>query len=842
MSLYITKIDGSQEEFDADKINRAIATASTGLADQSAKITQIATETQLTLYDGMTTTEMDQAVINATVQNIKDDPDFDIIATRLLLKTIYKEVLGDFKDPADLARQHRQGFLAYFQRGLAEGLLSPDLQVFDLAKLADSLDLERDDRLTYAGLATMKNRYLTKGADQKLRETPQYFWMRVAMGMAFKEKGATAMAQKFYQKMSSLEYVAGGSTNINAGAVNPRLSNCFILDMEDNIGHIGKTVADVMKLSKATGGIGLSVTKLRANGSPISTNNTFSSGPVPFLHIIDSTIRAISRAGKKMGALCFYMENWHIDFQDFLDLKQNAGDDYRRTRTADTAVWISDEFMKRVQANDYWYLFDPQETPDLVELYGEAFSRRYKEYIQKAEAGQMRVFQKIPATEQYNNIIVALQGTSHPWLTWKDAINVRALNNNTGTIYSSNLCTEITLPANKDNVAVCNLLSINLARHVTDDKKIDWERLQESVQLGVRQLDNLVDINQPPIVEAANFDSHNRAIGLGVMGLADLLEILDLSYDSQAAYELSDQLLEFISYQAISTSADLAAEKGSYPNFAGSGWSQGYVPFDTLSRLEANRGLQLSVGQAPTSNMATRWDALRAKVKLGMRNSTLMAIAPTANIGLIAGTSTGIDPRFAQIFSRNTLSGKYLELNFNLVKKLKKLGIWETVREKILIAQGDLTDIAEIPDNIKTVYKDSFSIDPAAFIEIAARAQKWVDQAISRNMYLTTRDTADIMKLYQLAWEKGLKTTYYLHMKPRHTAEQSTVKVNKSQGVGKKGFGAILADQTRAAESAITIPSPEAVPVVAPRAHTTLAPGQACPIDPQERLLCDSCQ
>lgn len=861
MPLYITKIDGSKELFDADKINRAIAAASAGLADQSAKITQIATETRLTLYDGITTTELDQAVINATVQNIKDDPDFDVIATRLLLKLVYKEVLGDFRDEAELSRLHRQGFLDYVRRGIEENLLSPDLKVFDLHQLADRLDLTRDGRLTYTGLSTMRNRYLSRGADQKLRETPQYLWMRVAMGMAFKEKEATAMAIKFYDKMSSLEYVAGGSTNINAGTPKPRLSNCFILDMEDNIDHIGKTVSDVMKLSKATGGIGLAVTKLRANGSPISTNNTFSSGPVPFLHIIDSTIRAISRAGKKMGALCFYMENWHIDFQDFLDLKQNAGDDYRRTRTADTAVWLSDEFMKRVQNNEDWYLFDPQETSDLVDLYGQAFSQRYQEYVKKAEAGELRTFKKIPATEQYNNIIVSLQGSSHPWLTWKDAINVRALNNNTGTIYSSNLCTEITLPANKDNVAVCNLLSINLSRHLTADNKIDWERLKESVRLGLRQLDNLVDINQPPIPEASNFDRHNRAVGLGVMGLADLLERLDLSYDDPTAYELSDQLLEFISYQAIDMSADLAKEKGSYDNFAGSGWSQGLVPYDTISRLSESRGLPVAVTREEKLPLGLNgndldWNALRQKVKSGMRNSTLMAIAPTANIGLIAGTSTGIDPRFAQIFSRNTLSGKYLELNFNLVKKLKELNLWEAVREKILAAQGDLTNIEEIPDAIKQIYKDSFSVDPQAFIEVAARAQKWVDQAISRNMYLETRDTEEIMKLYRTAWEKGLKTTYYLHMKPRHTAEQSTIKVNKSQAVGKKGFGAILAARQESASVAATeavtrIPVPEAVPVVgvptvpaAPlqTARKTLAPGQACPTDPQERLLCDSCQ
>jgi len=824
MSIHITKIDGRQELFDANKINQAIEAACLGLVDNSARVTQIAAETELTLYDGISTAELDQAIINTAVQNIKDDPDFDIIASRLLLKTIYKEVLGDFYDSESFHRKHQQGFIEYIIEGQKNNILSEDLKIFDLEKLAQTLDIEKDSLLTYSGLATMKNRYLGKGANHKLIETPQYFWMRVAMGLAFKEKNPTALAQKFYKKMSSLEYVAGGSTNINAGTTKPRLSNCYILDMEDNISHIGKTVADIMKLSKATGGIGLSVTKLRANGSPINTNNTSSSGPIPFLHIIDSTIRAISRAGKKMGALCFYMENWHLDFQDFLDLKQNAGDDYRRTRTADTAVWISDEFMRRVKNNDAWYLFDPQETPDLIELYGSAFSQRYQEYIKLAEQGKMRIFKKIPATEQFNNIIIALQGSSHPWLTWKDAVNVRALNNNTGTIYSSNLCTEITLPANKNEVAVCNLLSINLARHLNSQKEINWELLQDSVELGTRQLDNLVDINQPPIEEAKNFDNRNRAIGLGVMGLADIFEQMDLAYDSEEAYELSDKILEFISYHAIKTSTELAKERGSYANFAGSGWSKGLVPYDTLAALAESRNEKININKEKTSN-SLDWDSLRHKVKQGIRNSTLLAIAPTANIGLVAGTSTGIDPRFAQIFSRNTLSGKYLELNFNLVKKLKELKIWEIVREKILISQGDLTNITEIPNNLRNIYKDSFSVDSSAFIEIAARAQKWVDQAISRNIYLDTRDTQEISQLYISAWEKGLKTTYYLHMKPRHSAEQSTVKVNKSTATGKKGFGAVSREK-----------------VLLKTETRTEISNESCPTDPQERLLCDSCQ
>ncbi len=828
MNIKIRKQSGKLEDFNAEMINRAISHAAYGLKDSAQKTAQIATETSLTLYNGMTTTEIDQAVIAAAVQNIKDDPDFDIIASRLMLKLIYKEVFGDFDDDEDLLKKYQADFPLYVKNGIANKLLSEKLNNFDLEELAKNLKPENDSLLNYTGISTLKYRYLIKGADQKLKETPQYFFMRLAMAMAENEKDATKMALKFYQKMSALEYIPGGSTNINAGTPSPRLSNCFLMSMDDSIDHIAKTVADVMKLSKATGGIGLAVTRLRASGSPINTNNTFSSGPIPFLHIIDSTIRAISRAGKKMGALCFYMENWHLDFQDFLDLKQNAGDDYRRTRTANIAAWISDEFMMRVKADDYWYLFDPKEVADLPDLYGEEFSRRYKEYIELAEAGKMRIFKKIKAKEQFNNMIVSLQGTSHPWLTWKDTVNVRALNNNTGTIMSSNLCTEITLPADKDRVAVCNLLSINLSRHLTEDKKIDFEKLKNSVQLGVLQLDNLIDVNEPPIPEANTSDKQGRAIGLGVMGLADLFERLKLAYDSQEATDLSDELLEFISYHAIEKSAELAKEKGSYPDFEGSAWSKGLVPFDTLEKLENLRGKNL---RKFNKDFKLDWDKLREKVKQGMRNSTLMAIAPTANIGLVAGTSTGIDPRFAQIFSRNTLSGKYLELNKNLVYDLKDLGIWEKTREKILAAKGDLRNIEEIPEDLKAIYKDSFSIRPQAFIDVASRAQKWIDQAISRNMYLATRDTEEIMNIYLYAWETGLKTTYYLHMKPRHSAEQSTIKVNKTETMGRKGFGALIASRAQSPVGA-ELKTEEKVKTES----------QACPLDPQERLQCDSCQ
>lgn len=870
MPLTITHRDGTREVFDADRINRAIERACYGLTNPTAKISQIASETQLTLYDGITTTELDQAVINTTVQNIQEDIEFDRVAVRLRLKTIYKKILDDFETNDQLKTLYKTGFKDYIEKGISLKLLDSRLgEIFDLELLSMALDIERDELLTYTGLSTMSKRYLLRDREHELIETPQYFWMRVAMGLALLEKNPTEIALRFYTKMSNLEYIAGGSTNIAAGTNFPRLSNCYLLDMQDDIEDIGKTISDVMRLSKATGGIGLSVTKLRASGSAISTNNTFSSGPVPFLHTIDSAIRAICRGGKKLGALCFYMENWHIDFDEFVDLKQNAGDEYRRTRTANTAVYISDEFMKRVKNKDWWYLFDPKDTPLLVESYGAEFSRNYQDYITKAEQGKIKRFKKIKAEEQFRNIIVSLQTTSHPWLTWKDTINVRALNNNTGIIHCSNLCTEITLPEDKENVAVCNLLSINLARHIKEGR-VDWKKLEESTRLGIRQLDNLVDINQPPIPEAYNFDSHNRALGMGYMGFADMIEQLGFPYDSQESFELADRISEFISYMAIDESANLAKEKGSYAYFAGSGWSKGYVPIDTVKTLETNREERVTIEQDIYS-LELNWGQLREKVKEGMRNATLLAIAPTANIGLVAGTSPGIDPRFAQMFSRNTLSGKYLEINFNLVRDLKRLGLWERCKKEILMNYGDLSATEGIPEHMKKVYKTSFSISPYAFIEVAGRAQKWIDQAISRNMYLETRDTEEIMKVYIAAWEKGLKTTYYLHMKPRHSAEQSTVKVNKAQTVGKRGFGVLfnqLASTTEATSSPtieIPIQTPQEVPIARPiiqesaivsESFSSTQPtptaisatdvsnqlNKACPIDPMERLQCESCQ
>ncbi len=850
MTTTITKRDGSRVPFNADRINKSIERACYGMTDPISKVIQIATETRLTLYDGITTEELDMATINAALQNTQFDLEFDKIATRLLLKVVYKKVLGDY-DPDDEAgnmskeefsKLHANHFKEYVLSAVERNLLDKRMgTLFNLDDLSSALNVERDELYKYSGLSTMQNRYLMKNEKQAPLETPQYFWMRVAMGMSLKETDPTLWAKKFYDKMSSLEYLSAGSTNIGSGTPHPKLSNCFLMEIHDDMEHIGKTVSDVLLLSKATGGIGLSVTKLRAEGSLLKSNNTVSSGPVPFMHIIDAAVRAVQRGGKKKGALCFYMENWHLNFQDFLDLKQNNGDDYRRTRTANTAVFISDEFMKRVINGDNWYLFDPNEVKDLNELYGKEFSKRYNQYVELAKQGKMKMHEVIPARQQYKNILISLETTSNPWLTWKDSINVRALNNNTGTIHCSNLCTEITLPTDRDNVAVCNLVSINMARHIINGQ-IDWHRLEESVRLSIRQLDNLIDINELPIPEARKGDSENRAVGLGLMGFSDSIEQLGYSYEDNEAYDFADQVFEFISYMAIDESTNLAEERGSYKNFKGSEWSKGKVPIDSLTKLEDERDRPLTVKKESAKLLPPLdWDLMRAKVKKGIRNATLLAIAPNANIGLVAGTSPGIDPRFTQMFARNKISGKYLEINPNLVEALQKENLWEKVREKILENHGDLELIMEIPDHIKRIYKTSFAVSPYAYVEVAARAQKWVDMGLSRNMYLDIRDIDEIMNIYTTAWDKGLKTTYYLHMKPRHSAEQSTTRVNKAEALGGRGF-ASLRDKVVDKLAEIKIEENIVLPNLENINSKMEEVAKTCPIDPQERLMCDSCQ
>lgn len=859
------------------------------LSDVDEKVETLVDEVELTVFGDMNFNQLMESAVLVATQNIQNDIEFDQVATRILLTTIYNDALDLDSDSSDFIQIYNKSFKNYIHKGIGLNLLDERLStIFDLDELANNLIIGNDEIYKYIGLSTLRNRYGLHDRNDKIMEVPQFTWMRVAMGLALKEENPTEQAITFYKKLSNQEYIPGGSTNIGAGTTFPVLSNCYLMETQDDIDSIFDNVKNIAKISKATGGIGISVTKLRAAGSKVKSNNTISTGPIPFINVMDATLKSMARGGKKYGAMAVYMENWHMDFQDFIDLRQNNGDDYRRIRTANTAVYISDEFMKRVVNNQTWYLFNPSETPDLAELYGEDFSVRYAEYVEMAENGEMEMYKTVPAREQMSKILHALLATSHPWLTWKDAINVRALNNNTGTIHCSNLCTEITLPQDRDNIAVCNLAYVNLTQHVkeagsTVEDKINWDKLEDTVRVLMRHLDNLVEVNNSPLKETKNSDDNNRAVGMGMSGLAETLELFGYAYDSQEAYNLMDRVTEFISYISIDESCNLAEERGSYANFEGSMWSKGYVPVDTVRKLEAQRkgikwdeeinseakelstaesgvestlvklkgrienGLQnassseskelyeifgqltqimqnsnpqvlekeeevstmrlgsgriarneagsgVELDQDTTETMD--WNKLRERVKEGMRNATTMAIAPNASTGLVLGTSPGIDPRFAQIFSRQTSNGKFLDINHNLVKDLQNLGIWNEVKVEVLQNYGDISEIAGIPQQLKETYKTCFQVSPYAFIEIASRAQKWIDQGMSRNMYLETRDVDEMIDIYTEAWRRGLKTTYYLHTKPRHKAEQSTVKVNKRQGLNKSGFSGVTAKST----------------------------------------------
>ena len=847
-TIRVRKRDGSLAPYDGNEVAASIMDSARGLDDAVARATLLQAEVEITLFDGMTTDALDEAVIQVALGNAKDDPAFDTIASRIAVKKLYKEVFGDTHDdlgdvdPERVQDLHRNYFPRTIAKLVADGHLDERLgRDFDLETLAAALDPTRDDLIGFMGVRTMINRYLLRTPDKQALEVPQYFWMRVAMGLSLTEDDPTSSALALYDSMSNLRHLAAGSTLVNAGTPSAQLSNCFVMRTEDNLEHIAQTIRDVMWITKGTGGIGLSMSDLRCEGSPIRSDNTASTGPIPFIHTFDSTLRAVSRGGKKLGALCFYLENWHMDFPQFLDLRQNSGDPYRRTRTADTAVWISDEFMKRVAKDEDWYLFDPAETPDLTEITGSDFSKRYAQYVEQAEAGKIKRFRRTTAREQFRAILVSLQTTSHPWLTWKDSINTRALNSNTGTIHSSNLCTEICLPQDRDHTAVCNLASVNLAAHLAGPRgkrRLDWDQLAATTRLAVRHLDNLVDITASAVPQAQRSNEENRAIGLGVMGLTDMLEQIRVPYDSPDACEIVDRVVEFISWHAIDTSADLAAERGAYPMFEGSGWSRGMVPVDTLAVLERDRGIPVDVDR--TTRMD--WDALRAKVRTGIRNATLMAIAPTASIGFIAGTTPGLDPQFSQMFSRATSAGKFLEVNRNLVADLKDLGLWDSTREELLRRQGDPSEIDAIPASLRHLYRTSFTLDPIAYLNVAARAQKWVDQAISRNIYLASRSVGDMEDLYTAAWRMGVKTTYYLHMLPRHTAEQSTVAVNKAAGRRngpRRGFATTVRRSSRTAtiEKPVIEEFDEVKPV-----SPNLIDGTTCPVDPQERQQCESCQ
>jgi len=717
--------------------------------------------------------EEEKAALAAAQARIHEDPVYERLSCRLLLRRLYREVL---RTPEPDPAAYRAGFVAYVRRGVEVQALDARLLRYDLERLAGALHPERDGLLPLVGLYTLVDRYLVRDPSSRaLLELPQYLFMRVAMGLSLVEEEPDRWAVAFYEAMSALDFLPSTPTLFNAGTPHHQLSSCYLADVQDSMDDILRSCVEFGQIAKYAGGIGTSITKLRAVGSPVRGINGTSSGIIPFVHLFDALIKAINQGGRRRGTLAVYLEPWHLEIRAFLDLKRNAGDPYLRAPSLNTALWIPDEFLERVERDEAWYLFDPLYTPELTELWGEAFREAYRRRIEDAQSGRIppQAYRVERARALFREILATLQETSHPWIAFKDASNARSML--PGVIHSSNLCTEVHLPTSPEEVAVCNLASINLVLHLTRDG-LDELKLRRTVHLAMRGLDNVIDLNLYPTERARASNLRHRPVGLGVMGLAEAFARLGMRYGDEAACAFTDRVIELVSYFAQEASAELSRVRGSFPSFAESRWAKGEVPLDTLEEVAALRG-----GVEVDRSSRLDWDRLRREVKRGMRNGTVMAIAPTATISLIAGTTPGIDPYYANVFARSTLSGKFLELNRVLVEQLQSLGLWERVRERILEERGDIEGIEEIPQALREIHRTAYRIPPEAYIRVAARAQKWVDQGISRNLYLQDRSLEAMERVYLEAWRAGLKSTYYLFMAPRMYAEPSTLQVNKAR-------------------------------------------------------------
>ncbi len=770
--IKVVKRSGETVEFNIGEIEKAITNCCIGL-DGSIDVIGILRDTKLGLYDGIKTSEINQAVIMAIRARIERDPIYSTLAARFLFNDLYKAVLGMDEFADTFAEAHRTGFAHKIKAGVDAGRLDPAMLEFDLARLGAELRPERDTLFTYLGAQVLYDRYFLKSLKQEILETPQYFWMRIAMGLAMNEpKDREDWALKFYDVISSLHYVPSTPTLFHSGTNHPQMSSCYLTTVKDDLSHILKCVGDNAQLSKWSGGLGNDWTNIRGTGAQIKSTNVGSQGVVPFLKIVDATTAAINRSGKRRGATCVYLECWHYDFEDFLELRKNTGDERRRTHDTNTASWIPDLFMKRVLEDGTWTLLSPDETPDLHDLYGRAFELRYQEYERMADAGQIRLFRKVRAIDLWRRMITMLYETGHPWITFKDPCNLRSPQDHVGVVHSSNLCTEITLNTSEDETAVCNLGSINLSRHV-DDGKLNHERLKYTIKMAVRMLDNVVDLNFYPTEEARRANLRHRPIGLGIMGLQDALYLLNLPFGDEGAVEFSDNLQEFISYHAILSSSELAEEKGAYETYRGSKWDRGIFPVDTLDLLESERGLSTGVDRRTWMD----WAPVRERVKThGIRNSNMMAIAPTATIANIAGCVPSIEPIYKNMYVKSNFSGEFTIINRFLVSDLKELGLWdEDMMEKIKYYDGSVQSIAEIPADVRAKYQEVFEIDPVWIVKHAAHRGKWIDQSQSVNVFTTSTSGKQISETYMTAWKMGLKTTYYLRTLGASGIEKSTL-------------------------------------------------------------------
>ncbi len=788
-SIRITLADGSLAPLDMARLNTIISEACEGLAEVDGGLIQ--RDTLKNLYDGVAVKDVNTALVMTARTLVEREPNYSFVTARLLMDTLRAEGLG-FLGVADSATHHEMADLyakalpAYVAKGIEFELLNPELANFDLEKLGKAIDHERDQQFTYLGLQTLYDRYFIH-KDGVRFELPQVFFMRVAMGLALEEKDKEARAIEFYNLLSSFDYMASTPTLFNAGTLRPQLSSCYLTTVPDDLSGIYHAIHDNAMLSKFAGGLGNDWTPVRALGSYIKGTNGKSQGVVPFLKVVNDTAVAVNQGGKRKGAVCAYLETWHLDIEEFIELRKNTGDDRRRTHDMNTANWIPDLFMKRVFDDGKWTLFSPSEVPDLHDLTGKAFEERYEYYEALTEYNKIKVFKTIQAKDLWRKMLSMLFETGHPWLTFKDPCNLRSPQQHVGVVHSSNLCTEITLNTNKDEIAVCNLGSINLPNHIVDGK-LDTAKLQRTVNTAVRMLDNVIDINYYSVPQARNSNFKHRPVGLGIMGFQDALYLQHIPYGSDAAVEFADKSMEAVSYFAIQASCDLADERGAYETFQGSLWSKGILPLDSQQILIEARGQKyIDVNLEETLD----WAPVRARVQKGIRNSNIMAIAPTATIANITGVSQSIEPTYQNLYVKSNLSGEFTVINPYLVRDLKARGLWDSVMiNDLKYYDGSVQQIERIPQELKDLYATAFEVETKWIVDAASRRQKWIDQAQSLNLYIAGASGKKLDVTYRMAWYRGLKTTYYLRALAATSTEKSTINTGKLNAVSSGGDSA----------------------------------------------------
>ena len=782
-SIKVILDDATEATLDIRRINTIVEEACNGLKDVSAE--EIIEEAKKNLYDGVTMEDVRTSLVMTARTLVEKEPNYTFVTARILLDNLRTEALTFLEVKGEATQEEMEKLYpevleTFIQKGIENEIVNPELLNMDIKKLGAALKPERDRNFTYLGLQTLYDRYFIHKENVRY-ELPQVFFMRVAMGLSINEENREEKAIEFYNLLSSFDYMSSTPTLFNSGTIHSQLSSCYLTTVPDDLHGIYGAIQDNAMLSKWAGGLGNDWTPVRGLGSHIKGTNGKSQGVVPFLKVVNDTAVAVNQGGKRKGAVCSYLETWHVDIEEFLELRKNTGDDRRRTHDMNTANWVPDLFMKRVFEGKPWTLFSPNDTPDLHDLFGKAFEERYEHYESLTQSGEIEFFKKVDAGELWKKMLSMLFETGHPWVTFKDACNLRSPQQHTGVVHSSNLCTEITLNTSQEEIAVCNLGSVNLTHHLKDGK-LDQEKLERTINTAIRMLDNVININYYAVGAAENSNMKHRPIGLGIMGFHDSLYMLKVPYASDEAVEFADRSMEAVSYYAIKASSDLAKERGTYSSYEGSLWSKGVLPIDSVAYLKENRGDSYAEVDQSTS---LDWDSLRELVlSQGMRNSNVMAIAPTATIANITGVSQSIEPTYQNLYVKSNLSGEFTVANLHLVNALKEEGLWDSVMVNDLkYYDGSVKEVSRVPEQIKSVYATAFEVEPRWLVDAASRRQKWIDQSQSLNLYIDEPNGKKLDVMYRMAWLRGLKTTYYLRSRGATTTEKSTIATGELNAV-----------------------------------------------------------